>query len=202
MAKVHPQSLPPPPPPPPSYMTSRRETFTIWMKSLVFHGNGCTVFDSNGEIVYRIDNYDERRGKEAYLMDLRGTVLFSLVRKKLRLFGHWDGYKWGGSKMIKERPWFQVRKKYSILRRDITLVVNLCHDKGTGSGFRMVGLGGKLSFDITDSHGRVIAEVRQKQLSSGVPLGEDVLTLAVEPQMDHSLVMALVTVYGLMADKI
>ncbi|GFY97334.1 LURP-one-like protein [Actinidia rufa] len=45
-------------------------------------------------------------------------------------------------------------------------------------------------------------KVRPKQLSSGVMLGDDVLTLVVEPQMDHSLVMALVAVYGLMTDKI
>ncbi|GFS29545.1 LURP-one-like protein [Actinidia rufa] len=108
-----------------SYMTSKKETFTIWMKSLVLHGNGCTVFDSNGEIIYRIDNYDKKNSDEVYLMDLRGKVLFSIQRK-----------------------------------------------------------------------------VRPKQLSSGVMLGDDVLTLVVEPQMDHSLVMALVTVYGLMTDKI
>ncbi|KAK7860014.1 protein lurp-one-related 4 [Quercus suber] len=43
-----------------SYITSKREAFTIWMKSLVMQGNGCTVFNENGEIVYRIDNYDKK----------------------------------------------------------------------------------------------------------------------------------------------
>lgn len=64
-----------------SYMTSKRETFTVWMKSLVFQGNGCTVFDTNGEIVYRIDNYEKNRSNEVYLMDLKGKVLFSIRRK-------------------------------------------------------------------------------------------------------------------------
>ena len=45
-------------------------------------------------------------------------------------------------------------------------------------------------------------QVRPKQLSSGVMLGDDVLTLVVEPQIDHSIIMALVTVYGLMTDQI
>ncbi|KAI8569458.1 hypothetical protein RHMOL_Rhmol02G0281000 [Rhododendron molle] len=44
-------------------------------------------------------------------------------------------------------------------------------------------------------------QVKQKQLSSGVILGDDVLTMVVEPQIDHSLVMALVTVYGLMRER-
>ncbi|CAN6579176.1 unnamed protein product [Malus baccata var. baccata] len=40
------------------YMTS---TFTLWMKSLVMQGNGCTAFDANGQVVYRIDNYDDNK---------------------------------------------------------------------------------------------------------------------------------------------
>ena len=85
MAKVHPQmpaAVPPPPPPPSdSCITSRRETFTLWMKSLVIQGNGYTVFNSDGEIVYRIDNYDKKRSSEVYLMDLQGKVLFTILQR-------------------------------------------------------------------------------------------------------------------------
>lgn len=63
------------------YITMRRETFTLWMKSLVYHGNGCTVFDSKGNIIYRIDNYNRKCSKEVYLMDLQGKVLFSIRQK-------------------------------------------------------------------------------------------------------------------------
>lgn len=38
--------------------------------------------------------------------------------------------------------------------------------------------------------------------SLGVALGEDVLKLTVEPHVDHSLIMALVTVYGLINNKL
>ncbi|KAL7165336.1 hypothetical protein ACSBR2_041099 [Camellia fascicularis] len=199
MAKIHPQR----PTCSPNYMTSRRETFTIWMKSLVFHGNGCTVFDSNGEIVYRIDNYEKKSSSEVNLMDLRGKVLFSIRKKKLGLLGHWDGYKWSGSEGKKERPWFQVRRNSNnILRRDMDCHVSLGCDKAQANCYKMVGLAGKYAFKITDGDGKVVAEVRRKQLSSGVELGDDVLTLVVEPQTDHSLVMALVTVYGLIKHKI
>ena len=79
MAKIHPQaplsssSL--------GYFTSKQETFTIWMKSLIVNGHGCTVFDSNGQIVYRVDNYDSRCRAKVHLMDLRGQILFTILRK-------------------------------------------------------------------------------------------------------------------------
>lgn len=63
------------------YMTSKRETFTIWMKSLVYQANGCTVYNTTGDIVYRVDNYDKKGSSEVYLMDLRGKVLFTMKRK-------------------------------------------------------------------------------------------------------------------------
>ncbi|PSS04161.1 Protein LURP-one-related like [Actinidia chinensis var. chinensis] len=194
--KVHPQAQMPTCS---SYMTSKKETFTIWMKSLVFHGNGCTVFDSNGEIVYRIDNYDTKSSNEVYLMDLQGKVLFSIQRKKLSIFGHWDICRWSGSQM---KQWFQARRNCNILGRGTDCQVTLGRDKTKLHGYRMLGLAKKLGFKITDWCDELVAEVRPKQLSSGVLLGDDVLTLVVEPQMDHSLVMALVTVYGLMTDKI
>ncbi|CAK9184617.1 unnamed protein product [Ilex paraguariensis] len=184
-------------------MTLERETFTLWMKSLVFHGNGCTVYGSNGEIVYRIDNYyNSKCSDEVYLMDLRGQVLFSIRRKKLNVFGLWDGYKWSGSKVVEERPWFQVRKNSKILRGTMNCEVTLGCDKAKGKCYKIVGLVGKSAFKIMDSEGRLVAQVKQKQSSSGVPLGDDVMTLEVEPQIDHSLIMALVTVYGLINHKL
>ncbi|XP_057510327.1 protein LURP-one-related 4-like [Actinidia eriantha] len=198
MAKVHPQTQNTPTCSS-SYMTYKKETFTLWMKSLVFHGNGCTVFDSNGEIVYRIDNYDKKSSNEVYLMDLQGKVLFSIRRKKLSVFGNWDIYRWNGSQM---NQWFQARKNCNILGGDMACHVTLGCEKAKSSGYKILGLTEKLGFKIMDHRGELVAEVRPKQLSSGLMLGDDVLTLVVEPQMDHSLVMALVAVYGLITDKI
>jgi len=41
-------------------------------------------------------------------------------------------------------------------------------------------------------------QVRRKQTASGVDLGDDVLTLVVEPHIDQSLIMGMVVVHGLM----
>lgn len=40
-------------------------------------------------------------------------------------------------------------------------------------------------------------QVIEKQSIGGVPLGEDVLELIVELKVDQALIMALITVYGL-----
>ncbi|GMY30282.1 protein LURP-one-related 4-like [Fagus crenata] len=188
MAKVYPQ-IPSTCSP---HITSERETFTIWMKSLVCHTNGCTVYNTNGDIVYRVENYDKKGSKEVHLMDLRGKVLSTIRRKKLLSFRGWDGYRSSGSNINKEKPWFQVKKYYRMLMGDLACQVIVGYDK-----YWIVRMTGKAAFRIVNINGDIIAEAKRKQSSSGVLLGDDVLTLVVEPHTDHSLIMALVIVYGL-----
>lgn len=45
-------------------------------------------------------------------------------------------------------------------------------------------------------------QATQKQSTEGVPFGDDVLRLTVEADADVELVMALVTVYGLINSKL
>ncbi|CAI9094013.1 OLC1v1029647C3 [Oldenlandia corymbosa var. corymbosa] len=145
------------------YIASTRETFTVWMKSLIFHGNGCTIFNSNGEIVFRVDNYQQRSCNEVFLMDLNGDVLFSIQRKKIRVLERWiKGYKWsnetGDDKMA--RPWIQVRKCSKILGGKMGYRVALGSDKAAGIGYTIIGSDdGKSEFKIVDSDGQVVAEV-------------------------------------------
>lgn len=79
--KVHPRGLLSSSSSAPCYFSSKRETFTIWMKSLVLNGKGCTVFDSDGHIMYRVDNYNSKSNNEVYLMDFDGGVLFTILKK-------------------------------------------------------------------------------------------------------------------------
>ncbi|KAF3569322.1 hypothetical protein DY000_02012540 [Brassica cretica] len=76
MARVFPQAGVSSP-----YMSTERETFTVWMKSLVYQTNGLTVYNSNGEITYRVENYD-KSSNEVHIMDLHGNILFT-IRKKV-----------------------------------------------------------------------------------------------------------------------
>lgn len=68
--------------------------------------------------------------------------------------------------------------------------------------YTIEGFEGKSSLKIRDFEGRVMAEATQKQSTQGVNLGDDVLRLTVEADVDHSLVMALVTLYGLINNKL
>ncbi|XVE64865.1 hypothetical protein DITRI_Ditri07aG0136000 [Diplodiscus trichospermus] len=198
MAKVHPQASVSDPC---SRMSSAgRKTFTIWMKSLVCHTNGCTVFDSKGEIVYRVENYDRKGSSEVHLMDLHGEVLFTILKKKLQPFACWNGYRGNiTADTKKENPCFQVKKFCSIMRRrDLACQVTVGFNKNW-----IVSLGRKKQgFKIVNSAGNIIAEVKQKHLSSGMVLGDDVLTLGIEPYVDHSLIVALVTVHGLISRRL
>ncbi|KAI3920652.1 hypothetical protein MKW92_021013 [Papaver armeniacum] len=183
--------------------SSKREIFTIWMKSLVMQGNGCTVYDSNGQVVYRIDNYDNKNCNEVHLMDLKGKVLFTILKKRLRLFGRWEGYK--SSNGSKGKPWFQVRKNLnSNMEVDVTVVKKEPYETGANC-YRMERLKGsssKLACKIIDVQtGRVIGELKQKQSSGGVLLGDDVMGLVVEPNVDHSFIMGLIVVHGLISHK-
>ncbi|KAM1788002.1 protein LURP-one-related 3-like [Malus sylvestris] len=182
------------------YLTSKRETCTIWMKSLVMQGSGCTAFDENGEIVYRVDNYDSKHSSEVYLMDLRGKLLFTLCEKKMCGFPSWKGYKSNG--ICASKPLFRMRKNYkSILgNKECSYKVTM---RSESNCYRLEGLNSKsTAFRIMDSNRRVVAEAKTKQSRSGVVLGDDVFTLAVEPHVDHSFIMALVTVYGMIRRQI
>ncbi|XVE57855.1 hypothetical protein DITRI_Ditri04bG0123900 [Diplodiscus trichospermus] len=188
------------------YVTTGRETFTIWMKSLVMQGNGCTVYNENGEIVYRIDNYDKKCSDEVYLMDLQGKVLFTILRKNQWFSRKWVGDRCNDSNLNTEKQQFQVRKNLRNIRKgDISCEVIIigCDNMGQASSCYIIkSLAGKSAFRITEDNGKLAAEAKRKLSSSGVLLGEDVLTLEVEPNVDHCLIMALITVYGLIHHRL
>ncbi|KAJ1406028.1 Tubby-like, C-terminal [Sesbania bispinosa] len=194
MAKVYPQEAT-------STSTSKRETYTLWMKSLVFHSNGCTVYDSNGDIVYRVDNYDRKGRREVNLMDLRGKVLCT-IKKRLLAFGCWEGLRYCSSSTNcttsleeeQEQPWFQVKRCHNMIKGKVA-----CQIKVGSQKYCIVRINGSktAAFRIENKDGQIVAEAKQKHSASGVVLSNDVLTLDLAAGTDHSLIMALVTVYGL-----
>jgi len=68
-------------PAPPSSTDEGQQVYTVWMKSLVFNSNGCTVYGADGGVAFRVDNYSRRRklfAGELLLMDGRGAPLLAL----------------------------------------------------------------------------------------------------------------------------
>ena len=141
--------------------------------------------------------------------DLNLFGLSDISVQKLYVCGRWEGYKCSnGSKMDKQiKPCFQVRKHWRFLGSggssscEVTVRPNEAQSADS-CHYRIEEYAGKSTFRIVDSEGGVMAEVKQKQTSSGVVLGEDVLNLVVEAHVDHSLVMALVAVRGLIHHRI
>ena len=58
-----------------------KEVYTVWMKSLVFNGHGCTIYGQDGRVAYRVDNYACSRSREVYVMDSDGKTLIKLLKK-------------------------------------------------------------------------------------------------------------------------
>ncbi|XP_015901195.1 protein LURP-one-related 11-like [Ziziphus jujuba] len=196
MAKVHPQALLSST----CQFSSKQETFTIWMKSLVLNGNGCTVFDSKGQIVYRVDNYNSKCRDEVYLMDSKGKVLYTILRKKkFKLFTFWEGYRSSaGTATSQEKPGFQVKKTLKISRSGSPCEFIAGLDKNQPPDhYHIQRWTRKPVCNIVDNLGRSVAEVKKKQSASGEVLGDDVLKMVVEPFIDHCLIMGFFVVYSL-----
>ena len=54
---------------------------TVWKKSLLFNCDGFTVFDTKGNLVFRVDNYAAGNKAEVVLMDSSGHSLITIRRK-------------------------------------------------------------------------------------------------------------------------
>lgn len=59
-------------------------SLTVWRKSLVFSCKGFTVIGSDGNLVYRVDNYTGRPDR-IILMDGSGNPVFTICRHKVQL---------------------------------------------------------------------------------------------------------------------
>ncbi|KAJ0687170.1 putative tubby-like protein [Helianthus annuus] len=83
MAKVYPESetiIP-------VVNTKNPIVLTVWKKSLIFGCEGFTVYNSNGNLAFRVDNYFVKGNREIVLMDALGCSLHT-VRHKVYLFLH------------------------------------------------------------------------------------------------------------------
>ncbi|KAF8762478.1 hypothetical protein HU200_009447 [Digitaria exilis] len=182
---------------------AEKQVYTVWMKSLVFNGHGCTIYGHDGRVAYRVDNYACSRSREVYVMDSDGKTLLKLLKKNFGVFKTWKGYSYrdgpAGLEQENSKPWFSVKKDNRILKikggqHSGRAVVTVCM---SGKVYKIDGVSSKSEYRISDADGEVVAEMKRKQTVSGVVLGEDVLSLTVSPAADRLLVVGLVVVCGL-----
>lgn len=175
---------------------------TVWKKSLVFSCSGFTVYDSSGNLVFRVDNYCSDPMNEILLMDDRGMALLTIHRKRLSLHNEWQGFL--GEFQEAQKPLFVVRKAPSLLlpTNNLGEVYLGSFDKSKqkqNSDYHIEGCYAKRSFTIFNSSGNVVAEGKPKQVKSDqIKLGGDVFNLVVQPGYDQAFVMGLIIILNQM----
>nr|XP_043619891.1 protein LURP-one-related 8-like [Erigeron canadensis] len=172
---------------------------TVWKKSLLYNCNGFTVIDSNGNLVYRVDNYaDQRKSDEIVLMNASGRPLFTVHRKRLSLSDNWLVYE--GDNMVKPR--FSVKKHMNPLNTtslaSVSTVVessNYNNSNSKNANYEIERSYTRKCCAMYDDRRRCVAEIRLKETNGGVALGGDVFQLVVHPAVtDPAIVMAMVIV--------
>ncbi|EOY24865.1 hypothetical protein QUC31_008996 [Theobroma cacao] len=174
-------------------------SLTVWRKSLIVNCNGFTVIDSDGNLVYRVDNY-MGRPKELILMDGSGKSILTMRRgKNLGLVDTWLVYRgevddYCTSSTPSEKPIFYVRKRINILHANpnvLAYVYRRSSDKRYA--YMIEGSYSQRSCKVLDETKRVVAEIRRKDaIIGGISLGLDVFLLRVQAGLDPGFAMALV----------
>ncbi|MFS7987254.1 putative tubby-like protein [Helianthus anomalus] len=163
---------------------------TIWKKSLLFNCHGFTVYDSNGNLVYRVDNYAAGTKAEIILMDATGRSLLTLRRKRLSLVDNWTVY----DGETAANPKFTVTKHVNLLNTKSIAHVSITGSKTKKPIYEIEGSYTQRCCVVYDEKRRHVAEINRKEAVGGVKFGGDVFRLVVQPEIDPTVAMALVII--------
>ncbi|TVU34660.1 hypothetical protein EJB05_16503, partial [Eragrostis curvula] len=134
----------------------KQAAYTVWMKSLVFNGNGCTVYGADGSLAFRVDNYGCRGGREVFFMDRAGNTLIRIRRKSFGVFKRWEAFRYVNDG--EEKPWFRVQK---VQKNGAAVKMH-----GSGRTYGIHGCSCKSDYKISGAYGEVVAAVERKQTAS------------------------------------
>ncbi|KGN45264.1 protein LURP-one-related 12 [Cucumis sativus] len=164
---------------------------TVMKTSLFFAGDGYTVYDCKGELLFRVDSYgpDARDKDEIVLMDAQGKCLLTVRRKRPSLHHRWEGFL--GERTEGQKPIFNVRRSSIIGRSSMTVEVL----KDSGDEYHIEGCFGNRHCTIFDAAKEAVAEIKRKvDATTNVVLGKDVFSLIIKPGFDGAFAMGLVLV--------
>ncbi|PKU70241.1 Protein LURP-one-related 8 [Dendrobium catenatum] len=181
------------------------ESWTVWKKSsMAFVGSdGFSIFDGNGKLAFRVDNYS-RRNKylvgELLLTDVDGRPLLALKPQILSLHDQWNGY----SITASFKTLIFTMKQRSILKnRDDDVEIFLHKSRGDKAGsksmeeadYRIQGCFQKRSCKIWGRSGKLVAWISRKMVSPLVILDDDVFRLIMAPGNHQcELIMAFIVI--------
>ncbi|XP_042480040.1 protein LURP-one-related 8-like [Macadamia integrifolia] len=177
-------------------------SLTVWRKSLLFSCHGFTVFDSNGNLVYRVDNYRGDRTEDIVLMDARGKPLHTLHRKGRRFMKNWVVFEGEAEERNgkPKKPIYCGRKNVNLLlQRNPNVLARVCgdsdgHPEKKGYGLVIQGSYERRSCEVVDDEsGEVFAEIKRKDANiKGISFGLDVFHLNVRSGFNPAFAMSLV----------
>ncbi|XP_057454172.1 protein LURP-one-related 12-like [Lotus japonicus] len=175
------------------YVFTQETQLTVLKTSLFFAGDGFTVYDCKGQLVFRFDCYgpSTRDKDELVLMDPQGHSLLTLRRKKPSLHQRWEGFR--GERTDGDKPMFSVKRSSIIGRSRTTLTVEVYDNPGVE--YLIEGCFPQRCCKIYNSTRKLVAEIRRKvDPTTSVMLGKEVFMLCVQPGFDGSFAMGLVLV--------
>ncbi|XP_028786349.1 protein LURP-one-related 5-like [Neltuma alba] len=180
------------------YVFKQETHLTVLKTSLFFAGDGFTVYNSHGQLVFRVDSYgpQPRLQDEVVLMDPRGGCLLTVRRKRPSLHQRWEGFR--GERMDGDKPIFSAKRSSMIGRSKTTVTVEV-YD-GSGEEYQIEGCFSQRSCKIYNAKRKLVAEIRRKvDPTTRVMLGKEVFSLCVKPGFDGAFAMGLILVLDQMS---
>ncbi|KAJ7944976.1 Protein LURP-one-related like [Quillaja saponaria] len=172
-------------------------SLTVWRKSLVISCKGFTVFDSYGNLVYRVDNYIGRPD-QVTLMDASGNSVLTMRRRRvnLGLIDSWIVYEGEAGKHCRtiKTPSCWVKKKVNILHSNPSVIAYVYREASDKRyAYAIQGSYSHRSCKVLDQSKRLVAEIKRKEtITGGISFGIEVFQLIVHPGFDPGFAMGLV----------
>ncbi|KAL6986321.1 hypothetical protein U1Q18_019688 [Sarracenia purpurea var. burkii] len=173
-------------------------SLTVWRKSLLLSCKGFTVIDTNGDLVFRVDNYAGRQ-EELTLMDGSGKPVLTLCRrrKKLKVLAdNWLVFEGEGGDPVSssKKPICCVRKHFNILQPNVRVLAHVYRGPSDKMcAFMIEGSYARRSCRVVDDSRMVVAEIKRKDaINGGASFGLDVFHLIIRPEFNPSFAMAIV----------
>ncbi|XLR42770.1 hypothetical protein HN51_026797 [Arachis hypogaea] len=173
------------------YVSGEERNLTVLKTSRFFAGDGFTVYDCKGQLVFRVDSYgpDARDKDELVLMDPQGRCLLTVKRKRPSLHQRWEGFK--GERIDGDKALLSMKRTSLIGRSRASFIVEV-YDK-PGVEYHIEGCFSQRCCKIYNAAKKLMAEIRRKvDSTTSVMLGKEVFSLCVKPGFDGALAMGLV----------
>lgn len=166
--------------------------------SMSFHGtDGFTVFDENGGLAFRVDNYS-RKNHGLVLMDGPGTPLLTLKPQTMTMRYQWNVYRRDGFGRSTKSKVFSMRRPLPSIRRsnksEAEVFMGGSREHDGMPDFKIEGSFRRRNCKIRTHAGATVAKIARKKVNPTVLLSDDVFSLIIEPGIATELIMAFVII--------